>query len=215
MLLGSIHLSGADPSDDFSFSLAHSPKAQVYGVLSATQVSEVLSDRLDLFPQSQVPRLAQHILCLCEKYRFDPAFILSLIQVESSFRIKATSSVGAVGLMQVMVPTAQFVVDQLGIQFSGFENFERHSLRGRTLTPSILMDPYVNTAIGVAYLAWLRDYYKGSSYHLLAAYNVGPGRMNMLLAQRSFQPTETKKYFLSIRRGVPLFRFYQRKLKKV
>jgi soluble lytic murein transglycosylase-like protein len=77
------------------------------------------------------------------------------------------------------------------------------------------MDPYVNTAIGVAYLAWLRDYYKGSPYRLLAAYNVGPGRMNELLSQRSFQPTETKKYFLSIRRGVPVFRFYQKRPNKV
>jgi hypothetical protein len=209
-LLSSIALIEADPTDDFSMSLGHSMQAKGYDLLPETRVSEILADRLDLFPKSQLPRLAHHIVFLCKKYRFDPAFILSLIQVESSFRIKALSPVGAVGLMQVMVPTAHFVVQKLGFHFSGYENFGPHSLSKRVLTRPMLMDPYVNTAIGIAYLAWLRDYYRGSTYRLLAAYNVGPGRMDELLAQKSFKPTETKRYFQLIRQGVPRFRFYQK-----
>jgi soluble lytic murein transglycosylase-like protein len=153
--------------------------------------------------------LARHIISLCKKYRFDPSFVLSLIEVESGFRVKAVSPVGAVGLMQVMSPTAQFVIQDVGFHFSGHENFSGLSLRQKVLTPQILMEPFINTAIGIAYLAWLRDYYRGySPYHILAAYNVGPGRMNELLAQKSFSPVETKKYFLNIRRGVSQIRYY-------
>jgi soluble lytic murein transglycosylase-like protein len=212
MLSRSVSLTGADPTDDLSLTLGKSSNhSQVYSLLPEYQVAEILKDRLDLFPRSQIPRLSKHIVYLCRHYRFDPAFVLSLIQVESGFRTRAISQVGAVGLMQLMLPTAQFVIEQLGFHFSGYENFARHSLSRRSLRSSMLMDPFVNTAIGIAYLAWLRDYYHGSPYHLLAAYNVGPARMNELLARKSFRPTETKKYFLAIRRGVPSFRFYEKR----
>ncbi len=211
----SANLTEADPTDDFSFSLGSSVGTEVYGLIPERRVSEILSNRLDLFPQSSIPRLARHIISLCKKYRFDPSFILSLIEVESGFKVKAVSPVGALGLMQVMSPTAQFVIQDVGFHFSGHENFRGSSLRQKTLTPQILMEPFVNTAIGIAYLAWLRDYYRGySPYHILAAYNVGPGRMNELLARKSFCPVETKKYFLTIRRGVSQIRYYNRPVRK-
>jgi soluble lytic murein transglycosylase-like protein len=105
------------------------------------------------------------------------------------------------------------VIRELGFHFSGYENFKGRSLRGKSFTTSrltqLLMDPFVNTAIGIAYLGWLRDYYEGfSPYHVLAAYNVGPSKMDELLSHKSFNPTETKKYFLAIRRGILSFRFY-------
>jgi hypothetical protein len=205
----SAHLTEADPTDDFSFTLGHSEGTEVYNLLPEHRVSEILHSRLDLFPKSKVPGLARHIISLCKKYRFDPSFILALIEVESGFRVKAVSPVGALGLMQVMSPTAQFVIEEVGFYFTGHENFIGSNLRQKTLTKDLLMDPFINTAIGIAYLAWLRDYYRGySPYHVFAAYNVGPGRMNELLAQKSFRPTETKKYFLNIRRGAAQIRYY-------
>jgi len=220
----SANLTEADPTDDFSFSLGNSVGTEIYSLIPERRVSEILSNRLDLFPKSKVPLLARHIITLCKKYRFDPSFILALIEVESGFRVKAVSPVGALGLMQVMSPTAQFVIQDLGFHFSGHESFTGASgmsgirgvsLRQKVLTPQILMEPFVNTAIGIAYLAWLRDYYRGySPYHILAAYNVGPGRMNELLAQKSFRPTETKKYFLNVRRGVSKIGYYNPPVRK-
>lgn len=208
--VSSARLTEADPTDDFSFSLAQTLRGDVYSLISHEKVSEILKDRLDLFPQSQASKLAHHILALCKRYRLDPAFILSLMQVESEFRVKAISPVGAVGLMQLMVPTANFVIHELGVHFSGFEDFKGYALRSGVSVRQ-LEDPFVNTAIGIAYLAWLRDYYEGlPAYYVLAAYNVGPARLDELLAQKSFKPVETKKYFLAIRRGVPKFRFYRK-----
>lgn len=205
----SARLIEADPTDDFSFSLGTSVQSENYKLISESRMTEILADRLDLFPKSQTPRLARHILSLCKKHRLDPAFILSLIQVESRFHVKATSPCGAVGLMQLMIPTAKFVVNQLGLRLSGHENFKGSVLKYSSLNRRMLLDPYINISIGISYLAWLRDYYEGfSSYHVLAAYNIGPNRMDELLAQKSFTPTETKKYFLAIRRGVHKFRDY-------
>src|SRR4051794_21795119 len=113
LFTSSISLMEADPTDDFSLMLGASAQTEIYSLMSEEQVSHILADRLDLFPKSQAPRLAKHLVCLSRQFRFDPAFILSLIQVESSFRVKAVSSVGARGLMQLMPSTAAFVVQSL------------------------------------------------------------------------------------------------------
>jgi len=211
LISSSVSLTEADPTDDFSFTVGHMHPVELYHFMPIEQVTEVLLDHLDLFPRALAPRLAHHIVVLCKKFRLDPAFILSLIEVESGFRIKIASPVGALGLMQIMVPTANFVVREMGIPHSGHEIFRSKWLRKKSISEAQLVDPFVNTAIGIAYLAWLRDYYLGMpSHYALAAYNVGPARLDELLAQKSFRPVETKKYFLAIRQGVPWFRFYRR-----
>ncbi len=202
-------LTVADPIDDFSMTLRKSTDFGVYRLISKHEVIGILNDKLDYFPSSQVPRLAQHLMTLCEQYRFDPALILSLIEVESHFQLRAVSSVGAVGLMQVMPATAGFVIEDLELNFSGFESLEFRNGSQDFSTPALLMDPFANIAIGMAYLAWLRDHYQSVSPYVLAAYNLGPGRMDTLLSRKSFQPQGTKAYFQAIRRNMPSFRFYK------
>lgn len=193
----------ADPSDDFSFTLVQGAKrsGDVYQLIPEARVAQILRDRLDLFPNSQVPKLAKHIMSLCNEYSFDPAFIMSVIQVESSFRVKATSYMGAVGLMQVMPATGQIVAQNI----LGLKNFK----------DSALFDPFTNIRIGVAYLAWLRDRYEGlSPYYLVAAYNAGPGKVDELIDKQThtqINPVQTKKYFQDIRRQLPQMRYYQAK----
>jgi len=184
----------ADPTDDFSFTLAHQPETEVYNTMPEREIAAVLRDRLDLFPKSQVPKLARHLADLCRQYRFDPVFVLSLIEVESRFRIKAVSPVGALGLMQIMPATAAFVMRDWDTKLS-----ER-----------ALFDPFINISIGVSYLAWLRDRYRDvSPYYLVAAYNAGPAKIDSVLYRRDFKPVLTKKYFHDIRSRVPSMRFYQ------
>ncbi|OFZ21651.1 MAG: hypothetical protein A2X94_07830 [Bdellovibrionales bacterium GWB1_55_8] len=193
--LNSASLIQADPTDDFSFTLAHPPETEVYRLLPEHRVVDVLWDRLDLFPKSQMQSLARHILDLCRKYRFDPVFILSLIEVESAFRVKAVSPMGALGLMQVMPATADWIT------------------RGWKVKPTsarAIMDPFMNISIGIAYLAFLRDRYSGlSPYYLVAAYNAGHGKIDEILLRKDFRPVQTKKYFEDIRRRVPMMRFYR------
>ena len=160
-----------DPSDDFSFSFAAASERVSYRLMRVDHVAGLLGERLD---------------------KFDPAFVLSVIEVESSFRIKVVSSAGAVGLMQVMPATAQVVADRYRIRYTGT----------RSLT-----DPFTNVSIGVAYLAHLRDLYRDlSPYFHVAAYNIGPARLDELRVQRGFKPVKTKVYYQAIRNGVPYFR---------
>jgi soluble lytic murein transglycosylase-like protein len=200
-------LLSADPTDDLSLYLAHAPARDVYKLMSERKVAEVLADNLDLFPKSLTPKLAHHVLELCKHYRFDPAFILSLIQVESGFHVKAQSSMGAIGLMQLMPATAQHMVDDWDLP--GPKGMATPAAMKRALT-----DPFFNITMGVAYLSTLRDHYQGRSpYFLLAAYNVGPARMDELLSRRQFKPDKTVKYYDAIRRGVTGFRYYKRTAK--
>jgi soluble lytic murein transglycosylase-like protein len=188
----------ADPTDDLSLSLAHAPELEVYALMSERKVAEVLADQLDLFPKALTARLGRHLVALCHHYRFDPAFILSLIQVESGFHARIISHAGAVGLMQIMPATAQHIINEWDLPVPAHVDLKR-----------ALTDPFFNMTVGIAYLANLRDHYQGRSpYYLLAAYNMGPARVDELMARKSFHPDKSLKYYESIRRGVPDFRYY-------
>ncbi len=195
LALHSSHAS-VDPTDDFSFAMTRTtPAPEAVSLMSEAAVEKILVDHLDLFPRSKAPALAAHILTLARKYRFDPAFILSVIQVESSFRVKIQSFAGAIGLMQLMPATAEVVAKRHGIPYNGARS---------------LNDPFTNVSLGVAYLSYLRDKYRGQSpYYHIAAYNLGPARLNELRSQKSFKPSGTKQYYLKIRKGVPRLRFYR------
>ncbi|MEN9826756.1 MAG: hypothetical protein RI953_2501 [Pseudomonadota bacterium] len=83
----------------------------------------------------------------------DPALVFSLIRQESSFNPKATSPVGARGLMQVMPNTARKID------------------RKRNLD---LYDPNTNIRIGSKYLNILWKKHGGDYSRLIASYNAGP-----------------------------------------
>lgn len=194
----------ADPSDDFSFSLHRFAAEQQHQVVSEWRVIEILSDRLRSFPKDQVPKLARHLIKLSKQYRFDPAFILSVIQVESSFRARVVSYAGAVGLMQVMPGTAAVISKRI-------EHPDAQLFQKAEAAEVALKDPYLNLELGIAYLGWLRDRYRHlSPYYLVAAYNLGPYRLDELRSRKSFKPASTKRYYEAIRRRVPEMRFYRR-----
>ena len=190
------HRLEVDPTADFSFSISNPKGGDNSTFMSENHVAVILSGYLDVFPKSQVNKLARHVMALCKKHKFDPALVLSVIRVESNFHIKARSGVGAMGLMQLMPPTANFVAKRYGIRYTG----ERS-----------LLDPYTNVALGVAYLSYLREKYREvSPYFQFAAYNMGPARLDQLRLQQGakFKGTATKDYYESIIRFVPVLRSY-------
>lgn len=87
----------------------------------------------------------------------DPHFVLGLICQESRFHADIASGVGAIGLMQLMPPTAHRIARKLGMSYSR----------------SKLIDPEYNIALGTAYLAELFEEFAGDSILVLAAYNAG------------------------------------------
>lgn len=86
-------------------------------------------------------------------YRLDPALLRAVIKVESNFRQDAISRQGAVGLMQLMPPTAA------------------------RLQVANIHDPLQNIQGGAKHLRHLLDFYNGDLRLALAAYNAGGHRV--------------------------------------
>jgi soluble lytic murein transglycosylase len=87
----------------------------------------------------------------------DPALIAAVIYAETKFDPR-TSSAGALGLMQMMPQTAQYLARQSG---------------GTGFTTADLAEPEVNIAYGSYYLRFLLDHYHGNEMFAIAAYNGG------------------------------------------
>lgn len=90
----------------------------------------------------------------------DSALVASVIMNESRFQNDARSPRGAIGLMQIMPETAQWIALQLGD-----DNFSLEKLH----------EPETNIRYGVWYLAELQREFAGNNILALAAYNAGRG----------------------------------------
>lgn len=98
-------------------------------------------------------------------YRLDPALVHAVIRQESRFNLQATSYSGAIGLMQIMPKTAQYVAET--------RNYPEK------LDMSKLRLPEMNMKVGQDYLEYLLKgrYVKGDVVSLLVSYNAGPGNL--------------------------------------
>jgi soluble lytic murein transglycosylase len=91
----------------------------------------------------------------------DPALVAAVIQVESRFDPLAVSPVGAMGLMQLMPPTARWLLEK------------REG--PAQIRPAQLFNPILNVELGTGYLAQLMSRFDGDLTRALIAYNAGPG----------------------------------------
>ena len=88
----------------------------------------------------------------------DPYLVLALIRQESLFDTRARSPAAAIGLMQLIPPTAARVAKQLGLAAPSQET---------------LFEPEVNLTLGTQYLKDLLQRYSNNWYKAIAAYNAG------------------------------------------
>jgi len=93
----------------------------------------------------------------------DPALAFRLVDVESSFRRRAVSEAGAVGLTQIKPSTARWL--------------------DPSVTPERLFDTRANLRLGFRYLGLLLERYHGDMRLALLGYNRGPNRVGQLLAR--------------------------------
>jgi soluble lytic murein transglycosylase len=101
----------------------------------------------------------------------DPALIAAVIYAETKFNPQ-TSSAGALGLMQILPQTADFLARKSG---------------ATTFTTADLATPQVNIAYGSYYLRFLLDHYQGNKMLAVAAYNGGEANVDQWVADARAQ----------------------------
>ena len=99
------------------------------------------------------------------KSNVSPFLIWAIMREESGFNTKIESWANAMGLMQLILPTAKSMGKQLGI------NVNRRLLR----------KPEVNIPLGAAYLDYLNNKFGGHPVLTVAGYNAGEGAVGRWL----------------------------------
>ena len=96
------------------------------------------------------------------EFSLDPAYVASVALAESSFDAEAVSSVGAIGLMQIMPSTGEWIAGKLDEAFDAQRLYE----------------PSVNLRYGCWYLRFLLNRYDGDMRTASTAYHQGQGRVD-------------------------------------
>ncbi|MBX9766919.1 MAG: lytic transglycosylase domain-containing protein [Bdellovibrionales bacterium] len=148
-----------------------------------------------------------------KRYKLENLLPLSLMRQESGFNVRAVSSSGALGLMQMIPPTAKDTAKEL--------NFKNLNL------PDDLFDPKTNMKFCVYYLSKVILEFDGNIPAGLAAYNAGPTRLRKWMKARklvlvpSSDPKEemwfdelpwdeTRFYVKAILRNLFIYRYLDR-----
>jgi soluble lytic murein transglycosylase len=129
----------------------------------AINTAERTSARHDFALRYLMP-FHEHFTQAAREQDVDEALLLGLARQESRFASDIVSAAGAVGLMQLMPPTARWVAKQLGR--SDYE-------------PARIADVALNTQFGAFYFRHCLDRLEGMPALAAAAYNAGPNRAQL------------------------------------
>ncbi|MFC2078530.1 lytic transglycosylase domain-containing protein [Candidatus Bipolaricaulota bacterium] len=132
------------------------------------------------------------ILEWCSTYELEPAWVASVIRNESRFRSDAVSPAGAIGLMQIMPETGEWIAQQLQLP-----NF----------TTALLEDASLNLAMGTWYLRHLLDRFPSREATLMA-YNAGPANAERWEGNLELAFPETQQYVRRVRLSLPIYHAY-------
>ena len=121
---------------------------------------------------------AAHIAEASQRFGIPEHWIVAVLRAESAGDVRAVSSAGAMGLMQVMPDTWAGLRVRYGLGRDPY-------------------DPRDNILAGTAYLREMLDRY-GNVAAMLAAYNAGPSRYDEYLATGRTLPAETRAYVAAL-----------------
>ncbi len=125
----------------------------------------------DLNWQAKYPlEYEELIVKYADEYGLDPYFVAAVINTESGFDAQAVSSAGAMGLMQVMPETGEWIAGKLEIG---------------TFWADMLLDPETNIEMGCWYLGFLKERFPNEAT-VMAAYNAGHGKVQEWLSDAQY-----------------------------
>ncbi len=170
------------PTDPFESRGSH--WIELVDVVKAEEAHELLkiysvlkSHRTDL-SNDLTWSISKTILEESTKHSFDPALILAVISVESSFQQAAISRKGARGFMQIRPFVANALAREVDLGLNSND---------KILDPESLYDPILNIKLGVFYLNNLRNYFRDLKL-ALTAYNWGPTEIRSRIERQEAIP---------------------------
>lgn len=98
----------------------------------------------------------EFVLHYAKEYNLDEALVFAIIKNESNFNPYAKSTSGALGLMQIMPRTGQWIASELGVEYYS----------------NILYDEETNIRFGCFYLNYLYSKFNNLDI-VICAYNAG------------------------------------------
>ncbi len=141
--------------------------------LSKKEFEAIVMSSLTPRAQKQIKPYLKELLNLSVEYQMDPFWIVSIIMVESNFKLKAISSKNARGLMQIKPDTAQHL----------------YQLMQKTLTEEQIAEnlyqPVKNIEVGIFYLKKLLQNFRMNYGFATVAYNMGPQGLRNRLSKKS------------------------------
>lgn len=136
-----------------------------------------------------------------DKNKIDPAWVYGVMRRESAFSENIKSHVGAVGLMQLMPKTAQYIGKKIGAKRVVYKEFT---------------EAKNNIELGSAYLSYLSNKFNDHKVLATAAYNAGPRRVDRWLPTSGELPadqwidaipfTETRNYVKAVLEYMTIFK---------
>ncbi len=141
----------------------------------------------DWYLRSRYPLEYEHVIrAYADERGLDPSLVAAVIYAESRFDPNVRSSAGAVGLMQVLPETGQFIAKSTG---------------GTGFVEADLRDPDINVRYGTWLLDYLRTRYGGDVETALAAYHAGPANVDEWRRKGSgIEFPETRAYVDEVQR---------------
>ncbi|HOO71378.1 MAG TPA: transglycosylase SLT domain-containing protein [Spirochaetota bacterium] len=176
-----------DGKSDTYYALAHYARKFGHYFVGVNAVQELLKlrglkENIFLSPMALSEELYPRGFPDCvEKYslenNLEKNYIYAVIKAESNFNHTAVSPAGAVGLMQLMPPTAGDVARKLKVA-----DYD-------------LKDPCTSIRFGSNYLAWLMRFFNNNICYAIGGYNAGAG--NILKWKKSI-PSDDEHLFIEL-----------------
>ena len=134
------------------------------------------------------------VVGVSKKYDLEPALVYAVIKAESDFEKDASSSVGALGLMQILPSTAKWIAEEKD------EAFKKENL----------FSAEVNIEYGCFYLRYLFDKFDDLDI-VVCAYNAGETKVrdwieNGKLVENRIDYAETMGYLRKVRRFYKIYK---------
>lgn len=114
-------------------------------------------NNLELLKRLYPDHFKEYVFKYSDIYKIDPAFVYGVMREESHFKYDIVSYMNAIGLMQIIPSTGNFIAKKLNIKEYNLNN------------------PEDNIKMGIYYLKFLERYFTEKEL-ILSCYNAGQGR---------------------------------------